>query len=300
MGTKRHSLTQYLNKYFDIQKEILLVSHPYRDSNWADRCLFLSEEYNPETPYNHRTMLRQEVVIEFDDKESSVNLAAAKEVAKRLEADQIEYSMWHSGNRSYHVHFFIEPSNAGHLSLLKNITVRHYTEGLQLPDLQLCSDGHLIRAEFGVHEKTGKRKSLYKETTEYPKVCRLPGAVWDKYVKAATTVVKREMTKHVSGITGLKGFKYVVTASEFRGTDDGRERALFMLIHALKPQYQGRKEELTRFLQEWYRYSGGRQLNDEAVSRKVAYHWTRDYRIGQRYLNELLESLGRADLIEKE
>jgi hypothetical protein len=245
-------------------------------------------------------MLRKEVVIEFDDKESSVNLAAAKEVAKRLEVDQIEYSMWHSGNRSYHVHFFIEPSNAGHLALLKNITVRHYTEGLQLPDLQLCSDGHLIRAEFGVHEKTGKRKSLYKETSEYPKVCRLPGAVWDKYVKAATTVVKREMSIQAAGITHLKGFKHVVAATEFRANDDGRERALFMLIHVLKPQYKDRRDEFIRFLQEWYRYSSGKQLSDEAIRRKVLYHWSRQYYIGQRYLHELLESVGRTDLIEKE
>lgn len=293
----KSTLTSYLSKYYDIQPEIMLVSHPYRDSSWGDRCLFLSEEYNPEKKYNHRTILLNEVVIEFDGKDAKDNRAKAVEVCKRLKTDRIEYSFWWSGNRSYHVHFFIDVANAGHIPLLKNVVSRHYTEGIALPDLQLCALGHLIRAEYGVHEKTGEYKSLEKSTEQYPKICRLPNVVWDKYVKAATTVVKREMTKQVNDLSSLPGFKHVISAVDFRANDDGRERALFMLIHTLKPEYANRKDDLVRFLQEWYRYSSGKQLSDEAIKRKVDYHWSRDYTLTERYLNELLESIGREDLI---
>jgi hypothetical protein len=72
-----------------------------------------------------------------------------------------------------------------------------------------------------------------------------------------------------------------------------------MLIHLLKPRYTT-MEELTTVLQQWYRYSSTTPgLSDNQVAAKVRYHWTKNYTITERYLEELLESIGRHDLVTK-
>jgi hypothetical protein len=98
--------------------------------------------------------------------------------------------------------------------------------------------------------------------------------------------------KAVHDITKTDGFKYILDAVKFRQSDDGRERALFMLIHCLKPQYKENKEGLILFLQSWYSYSSGVKLSAKDIRNKVNYHWNKDYKIGIHYLNNLLESLG--------
>jgi hypothetical protein len=109
-------------------------------------------------------------------------------------------------------------------------------------------------------------------------------------------LVQRRVTTDVNTLTEHPGLKYILTAHQFREAEDGRERALFMLIHLLKPKHTD-KAELTKYLQEWYRYSGGTKLLDRDIERKVSYHWNRDYNITERFLDELLESIGREDLI---
>jgi hypothetical protein len=107
------------------------------------------------------------------------------------------------------------------------------------------------------------------------------------------------LSTEVNRIVDHPGFRYILTAHQFRESGDGHERALFMLIHTLKPEYLERKDELIEFLQSWYRYSGGTKLTDHDVKAKVLYHWGREYDFSERYLRELLESIGRADLLER-
>jgi len=97
----------------------------------------------------------------------------------------------------------------------------------------------------------------------------------------------------------LKGFKFLLNPEDFRVVEDGRERVLFMLIHVLKEGYK-EKEDLVRFLWDWYKYSGGFKLSEGDVRRKVVYHWNRTYFLTERFLNELLEELGLEKFIRKE
>jgi hypothetical protein len=292
-----NNLGWWLRKYYDIQDRLLLVYRENEKTNWSDRVFYLDEKYNPQKPYNHRVILKQEVVIEFDDKDPTSNLINAKLVASKLRKEGVKCAVWSSGNKSTHVHTLIDVKEAKNIPLLKNVFMRHYTEGLPLPDLRLATENHLIRAEFGIHEKTGKQKILIHKDKDYPVLNNISHLVWTKYFNRQRFSVESRMNKQVNRLVDHPGLKWILTSEQFRQADDGRERALFMLIHVLKPDYKENKQGLVEFLCEWYHYSGGHGLSDNQIKAKVNYHWNKQYDFTQKYLHELLESLGRTDLI---
>lgn len=321
MKQQKDSQLTYLRKYHKIQKDIMLVFRDKPSATWSDRCLFLSPEYAPFKPYNHRSILKNEIVIEFDDDSHKQNKLNANVVYNRLTNFGLQVAKFESGNKSVHVHTFIDHKNCVNLSTFKRVFMRYfgtmYKDGDKwyydkkdipedivskctriLPDMRLGDENHLIRCEHGMHEKTGKFKTRISSTRMYPMIGDAPDIVWDKYVKQMKINTRRKMTTNLKDIDSLPGFQFVVTSEKFRLSDDGRERALFMLIHVLKHKYQDKKDEFIKFLQEWYRYSSGSKLSDRDIENKVNYHWLRDYTIGVGYLNRLLEDIGRGDLIK--
>lgn len=281
---------KYLKSYHKLQKDIVVVSHPTRTSWWGDRCLYKSPEYDKKKHYNHRTILDCEVVIEFDDEDKKLNKKYADIVFERLRADGIKASKWYSGNKSTHVHCFVNTRKCRNVSLLKKSFMRHYTEGLPLPDLRLAADNHLIRAEYGIHEDTQMPKKLISKDPKYPWVCEAPNEVWEEYSRKSRAVAKRNMTMAVSDLADSEIVKQLLDSSKIRTNNDGRERILFVLIHVLKHKYS--KEELTKILVDWYRYSSGYKLSKQEIESKVRYHWNRDYTISVSYIEELLEEIG--------
>lgn len=270
-----NSLRQYLKKYSEIDPDIVLVYRPTEDSRWSDRCLYGGEGYDVHKPYNHRTMLLNEVVIEFDDPDKEKNKEYADEVARRLRADKIAFTKWFSGNKSVHIHCLLDIDGAQNRTLLKKVFMRHYCEGLPMPDLQLTSDRHLIRAEFGIHEKTGKYKEYISRSGDIGKVSEIPLVVWDKYRKEYETSLRREMTRNAD--KNFKDHPAFKIMQETQHLNDGRSNGLFILIHVLKAEYT--KEELIDYLQRWYKYSGGTKLSPGQIAWQVNYQWNRNYNV---------------------
>ena len=291
----RNKLLPYLERYRKIQPEIMLVYRPTLKSSWADRCIYKGEGFNSKKLYNHRNILRNEVVIEFDENAPKKNKHYASVVASRLKKDGLKYITWKSGNKSIHLHLFIDIKDVKNLPLLKKVIMRHYCDNLIKPDLRLASDNHMIRAEFGIHEKTQKKKSLIKQCRGYTELQQLSNVIWEKYRQSFRTVLRRKLTIDVTEITEHPAYKFIITSEEFRAADDGRERALFMLIHTLKPKYKEKQNELIKFLQDWYKYSGGTQLSPSQIGNKVKYHWNKQYTFGLTYLMDLMDELGLSD-----
>lgn len=290
---KKETLRTYLRALHKMQKHIVLVYHPDNDSTWGDRAVYLGERYSLTKEYNHRSMLQDEVVIEFDDDDRTRNKKYAETISQRLSSDRINHSIWYSGGKSYHIHFFIDLDNVANRRLFKRCVLRHYSEDLPLPDLQLCSDNHLIRAEFGVHEGSGKTKQLISKSAGYPKYSKAPQTIWDTYTSEFQRVLNRKLTMDLSEVAESKEVAFLLSTEEFRQLKDGKKRALFILINVLKPKYPDDKEGLTKFLQDWYKYCGGTSLSSKNVADLVSYHWARTtYSINEGYIREFLEELG--------
>ena len=286
------TLRGFLNKYYELQDDITLVYRPSAKSWWNNRCQYLDDRYIPNTPYNHRSILRNEVVVEFDNEDKKKNETFINAVRKSLHKDGISYHLWFSGGKSYHLHFLINTKTASNIKLLKTVILRYYSEGLpELPDMRMADNNHLIRAEYGLHENKGTYKKLVFKSRNYLKINELPQAVWSEYVKKMTTVVKRRTTIDMKDVLNSKELALVLSSTDFRNKiGDGRERLLWMLIHLLKSKHT--KESLNRYLWEWYKYSGGYKLSLEDIKSKVNYHWNRNYNITIDSISDLLKELG--------
>lgn len=292
-----NNINDYLRRYYEFQDEILVVYRPTSKSSWANRCDYLSEKYDAQTDYNHRTIIDNEIVIEFDNDNEQKNKELAEKTINNLRKDKIRYSLWFSGNKSYHIHFLINTKKALNIRLLKTIIMRHYTEGLgELPDLRLAVKGHLVRAEFGIHEHSQKNKTLIKKCYEYFTPSELPQIIWEKYSKLMTTSIKRRTSVSLSQLDSCNCLKYLTDVTRFRAGNDGRERAMIVLIHSLKRKYD--LEEMKHYIWEWYKYSGGYKLDEAQIKSKVQWHWTRNYKIDTLIIN-LMEELGQESILDE-
>ena len=287
----KKKLSYYLNKYYALQEEILLVHRPSQNSSWGTRHLYLSDEYNSSLPYNHRSVLNNEVVIEFDNDDPKVNYANTELVRKKLSKYKIKYSLWSSGNRSRHIHFFVDVADAGNVSLLKKCLMRFFSEGTSdLPDLRLAGENHLIRAEGGLHEKTLQYKERIFESKHYPELSPIPEEVWINYSVEYRRVLNWRMSTATTELFDHKAVRFITDNDTIKKYGDGRERLFFVLMHIFKPKYD--KDGLAKFLWEWYKYNGGYKMSRVDVVNKVNYHYSRDYNITPYYLREQLEEIG--------
>jgi len=290
------------------QDDFLVCYRPSASSWWGDRTTFKSEDYDKNKPYNHRAILHNEVVVEYDGDEPEENRRLVDIVAHRLSVDNIEWRKLTSGNKSTHLHIMIHVNGAMNLSLLKNAFIRYYTQNerwgreLPLPDMGLTGN-RLIRADYGVHEKTGDlKKPIFTTPNYYSKLNRVRGEIWSHYESMYERSMKWKSSMLTKDLSNSKQIKMLMDTVRFNKYGDGRERALYILIHALKPLYvdsEDGKTNLSKFLQEWYRNSKGHKLSSVDVDRKVDYHWPRTYNIGYNYINTFLEEIGATDYVDK-
>lgn len=293
-----YKLKPLLHQYYNIQPEITLCYRPTTKDSWGDRCIYLSEKYSPYKQYNHRSVLDCEVVIEYDTDDMKANRKYVDIIANRLSKDDISWAKHHSGNKSTHLHCLLDTKNATNISLLKNAFMREYSEGLPLPDMRLTGK-HLVRAEYGIHEKTGVRKKLISRIKDYVRLNKIPDRVWERYQTMMARIVSWKTSRNLTDLANSDEVKLILDTVRFKEFRDGRERALFMLIHLLKEKYK-EKRDMVAYLQEWYRYSGGHKLSDRDVENKVGYHWNRNYSIGPTYIATFLEELGHTGYADGE
>ena len=311
---KFNSLGKYLRHYYTYyQKQIILVYRREEKSNWGNRCLYLSPRYSPLVQYNHRSLLDDEVVIEYDNKDKRLNERLASRVRVKLRADKLKYAVWSSGNKSQHIHIICKDYNPSNRELFKKTIMRYYGTFYYdekndkiyeeyapgriklFPDLGLASSNHLIRAEFGVHEKTQDNKSLIYKDYEYPCRSKIPNEIFEEYVKSMEISVYTRVGMGTSELAEHSIVKDLMDTVKFqKGMNDGRERVMFALIHILKPKYKDNKQGLVDLLDEWYKYCStqGRKMDKFDIETKVNYHWNRNYRISLQTLKNIMAEVG--------
>jgi len=287
-------LREYLVEYVRWEDKIVLVYHPEMDSFWNDRCLFGGGNYSSYKPYNHRSMLQCEVVIEFDRDSLKENRKLAERVSTRLGKDDISHSVWHSGNKSYHIHVFFDLSKVSNERFAKKVLMKHYTYGIGRPDMALASSNHLIRAEYGVHEKSGQKKSKKRESEDYPVKNEIPSKILEKIEEWEEP--EKELDYNYDGFIQHKGIQYFKDTEKFKKCRDGKKRALFHMIHALKPHFD--KKELVGYLYDWWREVRGYGKTRNDIQTEVEYQWDKSYVLWYK-LNDLLREIGKDEYVDR-
>ena len=275
---------QSLHKLFP-DEPIMLLYRPAATSNWADRCMLFDKKYSPFKQYNHRSVLNNEIIIEFDHDDKDVNKKATLEVLKRLRDDGIAYSYWDSGNKSFHVHTLVDIPEDVNRKYFKKAFLQAYTEGLEVkPDYAVCNNNHLIRAENGVHEKTGRHKTLIRNTEGYPTISCPPRRVVERY-NLLCAAAKSYKPRASGSVRDSPQIRWILD----NGVRDGRTRALFILAQALRGHHS--EAEIVSMLQDWYAKTGG-SMSRSKVAYEVRRHLKTEYSLSERYVNEFLEEIG--------
>lgn len=104
---------RYLNQYRDRveNKDIELC---YKDKKGFSPWITWTEikldglSYYLKKPDLHRSILGNEIVIEFDEPELLLNLCAAKLAIAKLTEEKIPFWLFYSGNKGFHIHIFVE------------------------------------------------------------------------------------------------------------------------------------------------------------------------------------------------
>jgi len=318
MSKPPKTLGGFLRWYYRYcQKNIVLVYRGERQDNWAKRCLYLDSKYHSTLNYNHRSIMDNEIVIEYDENDSKLNERLVAKVITKLNTDNIKYAKWFSGNKSFHLQFILRNYDVQNLSLFKNVIMRHYgtyyVDGMNrvfeeegvgrrkiYPDLKLCSPGHLIRAEYGIHEKTQDNKELISMSQGYPCKSKIPMSIFEEYQRAQEWSVKQRVNQTVSEVAESEIVKKLLNSVLFReDMNDGRERIMYQLIQVLKHKYKPKgdevgKRELSSLMWEWYKYSStqGLKMSEADVKQKVSWHWQRDYSVTEASLKRTIEEIG--------
>jgi len=278
------SLTkQYLDEYSK-QEEITVVYRPHPRVNWGKNRIVYDGVMD--LHYNHRSILRNEVVFDFDEGDIQQN---SKEVTTKFINEEINYEKFsakYSEKKGVRIHTFWNFKKCTNIPLMKRLILKHYAYGKGI-DYQLCGK-HLIRCEYGLYEKEYPKQN-YNVLVESNEVGEdrtnpIPQEVWNKYIQLCV----RQPLKDYGRTEGISINSEVLQGLLNGGirVEDGRERILFFLIHQLKniKTFEEVCEELTK----WYHYVGGVKIPAWQIRKKVQYHWDKKYRFSKDYLSNIL------------
>ncbi len=178
---------------------------------------------------NHREVLANEVIIDCDNKAKFVREA----VYKRIKETNLAYSMWDTGNRGTHIHLYFEKIDKltyEDRKLIKELIIRYYFGDLIKSckiDMALVSR-HMIRIEYGKHEKTKLYKDFITADRELERNKILPEIKAQFEHKKELFSRPRKPQKGCSISEPPECVKHFLS-DDFRGAKDGRLRALFVL-----------------------------------------------------------------------
>jgi len=291
--------------YTELLEPVNVVYHPDSDASWS-RAEFQGSRYDKTTPYNHRTIFRSEVVLEYDDASKRLNYKLAKRASRKLYGDYISHSMWTSGNKSTHIHILFDMSEVDDVRLMKRTILAEYgctkhRDQYYKPDMALASPNHLVRAEWGVHEKTGDCKRLIDEDIGFPELEYIPEHIQETYEERLNDVqYDRDVQGLAKNVLESDGFQWLLKPSNMKEVGDGRKRAVFILGNVLREATSDDDDDVIEWVQDWYRKAGGHDYSDGQIQQILLNNFQDDKTPGFPYLNELLSDIGKERFINKE
>ena len=235
---------------------------------------------------NHRECLPDEVVIDCDFKAEWVRV----KVGDRLKETELAYSFWDSGNKGCHAHIYF--NGLGLLTyedrkIMKKLITKYYFGDMIKSckiDTALVSR-HMIRSEYGKHEKTKAYKSFITADRELEKN-DIHANILDKFkeTKAAYLAAKSRVKSPSTPDNPPECVKFFL-GDDFKGAKDGRKMALFVLTSWFKEISMDDDEILDNLL-----HINHYSLHD---------YWTMPQMIGSmRSTKGTLRCSGRHDILE--
>ena len=240
---------------------------------------------------NHRRVYQNELVWDFDYPDKEQNLECARKTQKKLEQEGIHSRLWDSGGKGYHLHaFFDKEQMREHTKLKKKILLQHFANGEF--DEQMTHT-HMIRLEYGFHEKTGcfKQPLLQNPHINFREPNKVPEWVFERVeILALEKRIRMIRYKHERQHNDAPPeCTLAFYSDQFYNLRDGVQRAMFVLGATIAQYYD--VETCVNELIEWNRKCYYKMKEGE-IRKKVLY-WKRQQRkMGCEYRHEFLKAIG--------
>jgi len=286
-----HDNRKFLNKLFNEQGVDFHVAKQL-GQKWelyTDAIIGFSSRF----PINHREIFPDEVVLDFDTKSKDDRNKAYHLIVSRLKKHKFAFNAWSTGGKGVHIHLFfpeLKKVPNEQRSIYKEEIIK-YIAAQQINtakiDFQLCGR-HLVRSEFGTHEKTGKDKLPIEE---YTPLIKQDNKIPDKVISAVKrrTLNSRHTQTRVAGKMAFPCVNYLVS-QDFAGIKDGRARALFILAsYAYNNLGMAKGLDL---LNQWNDYKMNGYFKEQELKSKLMHIKRNKIQVGCRYIKYLLTELG--------
>jgi len=228
-------------------------------------------------PINHREVFPQEIVFDFDLNNQEKLTYYYKRIVVKLKKHNLKFYAFTTGGKGIHIHILF-PEILKHdikdRPLLKKSIIDYFfrdSKGnsfshLAKVDYQLCSR-HLVRAEFGLHEKTRKYKEpLYEFTPLIKEDNKIPSGALELFKEE---LKPKKSRKGILSSTGIKQVAFpciqYLLSQDFAGNNDGRKRALIMLCSYF---YSNLGKKGFSIIVEWNDYKLNGYFSEEQLNSK--------------------------------
>lgn len=260
-------IKELLDKY-SLKEELTVVYRPNTRVDWGRN----RKQYdgNCEYEYNHRSILSNEVVFDFDSDKREENIDSANKVIDLLLGFGIKYSVWDTGNKGYHIHTFWKMDGITDIPLLKKTILKYFAYGLKI-DYQLAGK-HLVRMEYGINEK--KRDNYKTLVAENGDSFIEPNKIFPELFNEYQHELNKYLTRRIEKVEGIDNKDIEDLLNGVIPVEDGREKILFFLICKLRHRFT--QQEMLERISAWYYYSGGTKISKEELRRKIAYHYNKN------------------------
>lgn len=250
--------------------------------------------------FNHRMVLPEEIVADYDCREEDL-IENAKVFIAALTRDDCAFSVWRTNGESaggIHIHTMYDiPESVSDKKFLKQLILEHHVGDIHQYGLDTQVLGnHLIRFEGGNYDKLppnrAGRKTLILQNKDPLVKNKIPQAVWDKYcsgILSNTLKGLRQKRLIDSTMRTPKSIQFIISP-KFKEYRDGSKRALFVLASYYRNLGD---DELEKLLREWSRYNSKEPLTDKVLAATIKSARNKEAKpVGERYRIDLLKSIG--------
>lgn len=279
-------------------KDIRIAYHYSRNSHWKYGN---AQEWNDSIPYNHRDVLPNEVVFDFDEEEYEDNAHQAAKVSTILNRAGIKHSVWVTAGKGMHIHTSWRGlAKVAEPRLLKNLIADHFLQGTKIKVDRQLMGRHMVRMEWGHHEKAlpeEKFKTIKIDRGHF-KLNDVPKEVWPLYKQKVIGYALTRMRWEGKEVPKQEPYcmKYFMS-QEYREKRDGGKRAMFVVASYYRDLPD---KELGNILLQYNNYVLKKPvLKEQIYATIMSVRNNKGRPVGCAYRHDLLKDIGCRDVVEK-
>ena len=318
-----HKMSIAVDRYTHLMKlnnSKLKISLMDRDTNkWTKWVTFpgpLIHKGNLQMAVDaHRSMMENEIIIESDYPDYVDNFEAAKIIGKIIEGKGFTPMYYYSGNKSIHIHIFLDwttffqiEDRKEFIIWLRTKMISCWDTNIRQFDKDLIKASHLIRCELSKNKKGFKTFLGYSnnDLSFIPYICNEENRIYPRIgeIKLSSPHCTKELIdefleyqnkpkpQNISSFNPkdcpneIREAVGRLLSDDFKKVGDGSKRAMFIIVSELR-RIAG-DEKARDMINDW-----NVRMGSPIKQSEIDYRFTKkNYTLSGKYINDFLEEIG--------